>query len=380
MTTASRRSRLAALALAAASLAGCASTGDPADPGALSGAAILTIEDARGQADARETLTMLRLPLPGLGAPEGALAEWSQLETSATADRSPSPVSIDPARRLALVAGEASVDLVRIGQRMELVARIETPQPIGSVSLAPSGLAAALSEDGRTLYMLRAEAGELRLAGAFPLDLALGDGARAVAALLSPRGETLAVLDAGRSRIAFMNVTGANGSVGLETLASVPAGAGLVTGAWTPDGSALVVAERLLPAVLEGVEVVRASGRIAVYPAGQPRSAGVMVPGFPVALAISPDGARVAAICRGPGEPRIALVARDRAGAALLDIKPAGGESAGIAFDARGRRLLVAMPEDGALALWTIVGGTLRNTNTLIDTGPGVSAVAVLPE
>jgi hypothetical protein len=372
--------------LAGVLLTGCASgPGGGSDPDALGGAAILTLEDSRGDAEARETLTMLKLPLPGLGASDDALAEWSQVETSATADRSAAPVALDATRKLALVAGEAGVELVRVGDRLEVADRAALDSPIGSVSLSSGGLAAALAEDGRTLHLFRTEAGELIEAGSFPLDLALGAGARATAALLSPDGATLAVLDAGRARMVFMEILSQNGSVGLSVQREMAAGEGLMAAAWTADGQTLVATERLLPrAAMAGVEIVEASGRVSMYTPGASESAArvtrAMLPALPGAIAVSPDGARAAVILTGPGEPQLALVARDREGAAMLDVRPAGGEAAGLAFDQRGRRLLVAMPDEGALAVWSIVGGTLRDTGKLVDTGPGVSAVAVVPE
>ena len=371
----------ASAGLALLALAGCASGPGGSGPDSLGGAAMLTLEDALGEAEARETLTMLKLPLPGLGAGEDALAEWSQVEMSATADRSASALALARGARLALVAGEEGVELVRVGDRLEVVDRAALGSAAGSVSLADGGVASALSEDGSTVHLFRTSGGELASAGAFPLDLALGAGARATAALLSPDGSTLAVLDAGRARVVFMDVSMGAESIGLSVRREMRAGEGLAGAAWTPDGAALVAAERLLPrAAMEGVEIVEASGRVSVYEPGSARVTSAMVPGLPGMVAVSPDGSRVAVVLSGTGEPRLALLARARDGAALLDVQDAGGEAAGLAFDARGRRVLVAMPREGAVAVWSVVGGTLRDTGKLIDTGRGVSAVAIVPE
>ena len=172
MTTArSTAATLAAVSLMGglAALAGCASSSSSsnASRSGVTGSAILTLEDARGSLQARETLTMLNLPLPGLGGADDEPVEWSQLETRATSDWATSPVAVDSARGLALIAGEDGVTLVRTRGRIEHVAHYATDDAISSVSLAPSGLAVALSEDGSTLHVLTASDEGLSDEGAF---------------------------------------------------------------------------------------------------------------------------------------------------------------------------------------------------------------------
>ena len=38
---------------------------------------------------------------------------------------------------------------------------------------------------------------------------------------------------------------------------------------------------------------------------------------------------------------------------------------------------MVALPEVGALGVWAVEGTTLRDTDMRVETGPGVSAVAI---
>ena len=42
--------------------------------------------------------------------------------------------------------------------------------------------------------------------------------------------------------------------------------------------------------------------------------------------------------------------------------------------------MLVALPEQGGLGVWAIEGAALRDTGKIVDTGPGVTAVAVAGE
>jgi len=365
-----------------AALAGCASSSSSsgASRSGVAGSAILTLEDARGDRSARETLTMLNLPLPGLGGADDEPVEWSQLETRATSDWATCPVAVDSARGLALVAGEDGVTLVRTSGRIERVAHLTTNHAIASVSLAPSGLAVALSEDGSTLHVLRADADALTDEGAFPLAMALGSGAYAGNAILGPDGR-LAVLDEGRSRLAMMRLARTDGVIGLETLWQKRTGEAPIAGAWTADGRTFVVAEKMLSDdYASEVEVVAASGRVSFYPANGDSPIRAMLPGRPTTLAVSPRGGRVACVFEHADASALALLAPARDDAALLDWKTLRGPAGGVTFDARGRHVLVAMPEEGALAVWGVDGTTLRDTDMLVDTGPGVSAVAIAGE
>lgn len=373
-------SRIVLAALAAGAPLACSSTPGGSRSG-VTGEAILTLEDDRGDAETRETLTMLRLPLPGLGGPEGGTVEWAQLETRGAADLASAAVAVDDRHGLALVAEESGVRLVRTGADMQTVGRHETGSPVGSVSLAPGGLAVALSAGGADLHLYRATPGGLTHEGVFPLAVALGPGARASAALLSPAGDGLAVLDAGRSSVVMFTPTRGAGAVGFEMASAFRAGEGLAAGAWTPDGSAFVVAERLLSdETLEGVKVVAASGRVSVYSGSGGEPARAALPGLPHSMALDRRGRRAACVLDTPAGPELALVALDRRGAALLDSRPINDAAAGVAFDARGGHVLVALPEQGGLGVWAIEGAALRDTGKIVDTGPGVTAVAVAGE
>ena len=96
--------------------------------------------------------------------------------------------------------------------------------------------------------------------------------------------------------------------------------------------------------------------------------------------AVSARSGRVACVMEYAGGSALALLAPGSGDAALLDWKTLKGPAGGVAFDARGHHLLVAMPEEGALAVWAVEGTTLRDTDMLVDTGPGVSAVAIAGE
>lgn len=367
---------LALLALPV-SLFGCAGSGSAGTSGGVTGSAILTLEDDHGSADTRETLTMLQLPLPGLGARPTAVVEWSQIETRATANWATSPVALDAENNLAIIAGETGITLVSTDGRIEHIAEITTHHAISSVSLASNGLGVALSADGETLHVFTATLDGLTHEGEFPLSIALGDGSRAVAALLNQDG-VLAVLDAGRSRIAMLSAARTADGIELEKQWERRTGDGLVSGTWTPDGETLIVAQRMLAGELEDrVEIVSASGRLSFYPSSGADSTHAMLPGLPSSVAVDRRGERVAVVMDRPEGSALALVAAARGGAALLDWATLGAHAEGVAFDARGRNILVAMPELGALAVWAIDGAMLRDTETLVDTGPGVSAVAV---
>jgi len=373
--------RITLAALAACAPLSCSSTPGSGSRSGVTGEAILTLEDDRGNAETRETLTMLRLPLPGLGGPEGGMVEWAQLETRGAADRASSAVAVDDRRGLAFIAEETGVRLVRTGAEMQTVGRHETGSVVGSVSIASSGLAVAMSADGSELHVFSTDQGMLAHRGVFPLSIALGPNAKATAALLSPDGEGLAVLDAGRSSVVMFTPTRTDDAFGFEMVNAFRAGAGLASGAWTPDGSAFVVAERMLSdEALEDVKVVAASGRMTVYSgaSGEPQRAAL--PGRPGAMTIDRRGRRAVAILDTREGQSLALVALDRRGAALLDTKPIRDTAAGAAFDARGGHVLVALPEQGGLGVWAIEGGSLRDTGKIVDTGPGVTAVAVAGE
>ncbi len=379
MTTRRTAALLACCSLAA--LVGCASSstgGSGASREGVTGDAILTLEDARGDRSARETLTMLNLPLPGLGGSDSEPVEWSQLETRGTADWATSPVAIDSRRGLALVAGEEGVTLVRTRGSIERVGETITGHAIASVSLAPGGMGVALSEDGTTLHLLNTSDGTLTHEGALPLGLTLGAGAHAGVALLNQHNE-LAILDEGRSRVAMMRLTRTNdGAIALEALWEQRTGNGPVAGAWTNDGRTLVVAEKMLAdEIASEVEILAASGRVSFFPSRGGQPARVMLPGRPTALTVSPDGARIGVVIERREGATLALIANGRSGAALLDSVRIGEPAAGVAFDARGRHLLVALPNIGALGVWAVEGTTLRDTDMRVETGPGVSAVAI---
>lgn len=365
--------------LGALALAGCATTArGPAPSGTVTGAAIVTLEDDRGHDDARETLTMLRLPLPGLGARNDAVVQWSQLETRTSAGDSSSPVAVAPGLGVALVAAELGVELVSADERARVLDEVQTDQPVRTVSLSPRGSAAALSLDGSTLALLHTDGAALEVTGSFPLALALGAGARPVAAVLSPSGEELAVLDEGRREVTFFSIASPeDGVTGLVRGATFPAGKGLTAARWA--GGGLVVLERLWDdGELDGVEVLAASGRVSVFDPHRGRVQRAPLPGLPRTLAVAPSGKRVAVVLDEPGA--LALLAVEDGAVAVLDVQPLDGAAAGISFDQRGRSLLVAMPDLGALSVWTVRGAMLADTGLLVDTGPGVSAVAVVAE
>lgn len=379
MTT--RRTAALLVSCTLAALAGCASSstgGSAAARDGVTGDAILTLEDARGDRSARETLTMLNLPLPGLGGADTEPVEWSQLETRGTADWATSPVSIDSRRGLALVAGEEGVTLVRTRGSIERVGETVTGHAIASVSLAPSGMGVALSEDGTTLHLLNTSDDALTHEGAFPLAMTLGEGAHAGVALLNQHNQ-LAILDEGRSRVAMMRLSRTDdGAISLEALWEQPTGDGPVAGAWTSDGRTLVVAEKMLSDELASeLEILAASGRVSFFPSNAGDPTRVMLPGRPTAMTVSPDGSRVGVVLDRREGPTLALVMNGRSGAALLDSTRIGEPAAGVAFDTRGRHLLVALPEVGALGVWAVEGTTLRDTDMRVETGPGVSAVAI---
>lgn len=376
------RPTLAVLACLAAAIAtGCASSSNSRSD-ALSGDVILTLEDSRGDVSARETLTLLNLPLPGLGGDADEVVEWSQLETRTTGDWSVSPVAVDSRRGLALIAGEGGVTLVRTDGEIVPVGTIETGDAISSVSLAADGAGVALSEDGTTLHVLRVSPRALEHVGEFPVALALGEGGDAQAALLNQHGQ-IAVLDAGRSRLTLLRLSANDeGGVVLEQEWERRVGEGVAGCAWTRDGRTLIVAERMLDdAIASSVEVHSASGRVSFYPASGDEPTRTALPGRPSALAVSADGTRVCAVLDRPAGQTLALIARDRrAGGSLLDIAGLSDHAAGAAFDAAGNHLLVTLPEVGSLGVWKVSASKLVDTGLFVDTGPGVSAVAVAGE
>lgn len=377
------RPMLAALSttLALALTTGCVSSSSSGGGSGLSGDVILTLEDARGDLNAQETLTLLNLPLPGLGGDEDEVVEWSQLETRATSDWSASPVSVDSRRGLALIAGESGVTLVRTDGVIEPVGSVETSGAISSVSLAGDGTGVALSEDGATLHVLRATRDALEHTGEFPIAMALGEGGDAYAALLNQHAQ-LAVLDEGRSRLVLFSLAkDESRGVVLEQVWKRSVGAGVTGCAWTRDGRTLVVGERMLADDLaRRVEVHVASGRVSFYPADGGDPVRATLPGRPSAVAVNADGSRICAVLDRSGGQALALIARERRDATLLDIARLDDRAAGAGFDAAGRHLLVALPEVGSLGVWRVDASKLIDTGLFIDTGPGVSAVAVAGE
>ena len=373
--------------LLSALAAACASTGsqdhsaDHSATATATASTILTLEDARGRVAARETVTLLRLPLAALDTKAVSEVQWSQIETRATSDWSAAPVAIDDREGVAVIAGERGVELVATRPRVESLGRVETDHAVASVSVASNGLVAALSDDGATLHLLKLQDRTLVYEGAFPLDLVLGSGSRAVAALLSPSGETLAILDAGRSRVSMMRVAASAGSLGLEVTRHTRTATGLVAGLWTPDGDSLVVVERLLnEAKLDGVTVVTASGRLSLIDAADGTLHHVTLPGRPHAIARTTDGTRLAVLLDDAVGSDLVLLSCQPGRATILDVQPVGGPAAAVAFDRLARRVLIARPDLGALAVWAVEGDTLTDLDTVIDTGPGVSAVAVVSD
>ncbi len=279
------RQTLALLTLTAAALGGCASSTSSTSTAtnAVTGSMILTLEDDHGFANTRETLTMLQLPLPGLGASQSTPVAWSQIETRATADWSAEPVAYDNTNKLALVAGETGITLVSTaGGRIEHIADIHTDHPIASVSLTTNGLAAALSQDGVTLHIYTAASNGLTEEATFPLAIALGENSSAIAALFSIAGD-LAVLDAGRSAVALFRANRSfDGSISLDKQWEHPTARGLTAGAWSPDGQTLAIAQRMLDQEIEDqVDILTAPGRISFITAETGQNTHTMLPGSP---------------------------------------------------------------------------------------------------
>ncbi len=335
---------------------------------AIAGRALISVEGERTAA----TVTMLRLPLPDLGAPSDEAVEWSRMEMAIAPGAA--AIAVDAERGLALVAGETGVALLGVSDRLELLDELSAGGGVASVSLAGDGTAAVLDADGRTLRVMDASAGGLANASVFPLPIALGSGARASTALLNDHGE-IAVLDEGRSRVVLLRVDRSSDGVSLEKLWERPAGGGMIAAAWTGDGGVLAVAQRMLSDELASeVEVVAASGRVSFFEAQSGRVTNAATPGLPTALALSSDGRRAAVVIERSEGEGLALLNERR----TLDWARLSERTAGVAFDASDERLLVAMPERGELSLWEIENGVLRDSRLYVETGRGVSTAVVV--
>lgn len=421
-------------------LAGCSSssvtdifvTSDPPTPGQISGRYIAVIGDADMQAEAfadgrlrsrsgaKDTLTLIALPI----AEEGQKSKWqtpfTQIEVSNSVMGPPCALAVSPDGTLAFVVetkGHAPAGATRVsdlpdgnsvtsivvgpGIQTQVASAAEVGKRPSSVDVHPQGdlIAVTTAVPGEQLVVVPVDKqGKFAKGLAWEL-LGIDDRAATASSVSwSPNGRYVAVVLPMRDEVVFYEFTRTlnGGGMGFARYGKpVKVGKHPFMGKFSPDGKFFVVNELHWGDQVEGYLVGAPAGSVSVIrmsdvpsqviiPEGQPEPtvshevvSSVQVGISPEGLAVSPDGrwvvtANLRRSMLPTGDARltpggsVSLLSLDGLSGALTNHGefPIGAMPEGIGFDATGRHVIVTQfrsfdpaSVDGELAFFKLVPG-----------------------
>lgn len=410
--------------LVTAVVASCAAGGGQAAQvnASLDGAFILSLEDADAPPTAlldgslvgrephtSDTLTVVRLPLPGASPDSPAVSEYAQALTDSAFVDSPMSLSVSPdgawaaiaASRAGAQAGRERLEDLAPLSRIALYDLRAWPPRLtdeatacrepASVDIHPEGgrLCAVSGATGE-LVILHVRAGRFREVVRIPVGRIFETEHAPTGAFWSPDGGTIAVCF-GAGGVGFLGVDLSTiERPALSALGSLtPAGRFARLGAWTPDGAAFLALDTGWIDAERGMrEPGQVGGAHLVVP-GAGVAASVELPGEPHAIAISPDGSRalVTGLAKAdPHEPdttrrtggTLTLLRVGRGSLESLDRTACGSLPMDVDFDATGRGAIVADFAEGRVEVFRVEGSRVVFTGLRVETNYGVHQARVV--
>jgi len=410
--------------LVTAVAASCAAGGGqaPRVNASLDGAFILSLEDADApptavldgslvgrEPHASDTLTVVRLPLPGASPDSPAVSEYAQALTQSSFVGSPMSLSVAPDGAWAAVAAsragaqggrERLEDLAPLSRIALYDLRAWPPWETDATDACREPASVDIHPEGRRLCAVSAATGELVIlnvrGGRFREAVRIQVGRifetehAPTGAFWSPDGRAIAVCF-GAGGVGFLGVDLSRiERPSLSALGSLTAAGRFARlGAWTPDGAAFLALDTGWIDAERGMrEPGHVGGAHLVVP-GAGVAASVELPGDPHALAISPDGSR--ALVTGlaktdPHEPDVsqrtggtlALLGVGRGSLEALDRAACGSLPLDVDFDATGRGAIVADFAEGRVEVFRVEGSRVSFTGLRVETNYGAHQARVV--